>query len=279
MTDFSAAAATNAEAEDSHDSTAGLGQARKDGAREKRTAGWTVAAVLAPWAVLAFAARLNAAAGDTVADRALGQVDFVHHTDPSFIRAQSLDLEGNPRGNAVAIDAAHTPSAIYVADTNSNRVLAWRDVSSFTNGAAADLVIGAPDFYTGSQGCLRTSTGFCIPQALAVDPSGNLFVSGDHVERFAAPFGQSSPVSGTTFVDDAGLDPWGVAADAHRHQLRGERLQPRGRERRVAVRSLWPRRRCARQSLRCRLGQQPRPRLRPARADRRRHAGDPGRSG
>src|SRR5262245_15066091 len=139
MTHFSAAAtATNAEAEDSHDSAAGLGRARMDSARKKRTAGWVVAAALVPWAVLAFAARLNAAAGDTIADRALGQVDFVHHTDPSFIRAKSLDLEGNPRGNAVAIDTAHTPSAIYVADSNSNRVLAWRDVSTFTNGAGAD---------------------------------------------------------------------------------------------------------------------------------------------
>src|SRR5262245_842474 len=211
MTHFSAAAAaTNAEAEHS---AAGLGRARMDSARGERTAGWVVAAALVPWAVLAFAARLNAAAGDTVADRELGQVDFVHHTDPSFIRDRSLDLQGAPRGNAAAIATAHTPSALYVADTNSNRVLAWRDVSSFTNGAAADLVIGAPDFYTGSQGCLRTSTGFCTPLALAVDPSGDLFVSGDHVERFAAPFGQSPPVSGTTFVD-AGLDPWGVVADA-----------------------------------------------------------------
>ncbi len=177
-------------------------------ARDRSTT-WLVAAVIA------LAPLVIAAAGDTIADRELGQFDFVHATNPSFIRKKSLDLTGDPRGNAVAIDRFHTPSRIYVADTNTNRVLGWSDVSSFVDGADADLVIGAPDFYTGSQGCLRTSTGFCGPQALAVDPSGSLFVSGDHVEKFILPFAQSPPVSGTTFVDvGTGLDPWGVAADS-----------------------------------------------------------------
>jgi hypothetical protein len=93
-------------------------------------------------AVLAFATLVSAAAGDTIADRVLGQVDFVHNTDPSFIRKKSLDLQGNPRGNGVAIDVAHIPSAIYVADANSNRVLAWHDVTSFTNGADAEQSTG-----------------------------------------------------------------------------------------------------------------------------------------
>jgi sugar lactone lactonase YvrE len=168
---------------------------------------------LVPLAVLVVATRLNAAAGDTTADRVLGQTDLVHSTDPSFIRGKSLDLEGDPRGNGVAIDVAHSPSAIYVADTNSNRVLAWHDVASFANGADADLVIGAPDLFTHSGGCNRSATAFCSPLALAVDPSGDLFVSGDHVEKFTAPFAQTLPVSGTTFVA-AGPDPWGVAADA-----------------------------------------------------------------
>src|SRR5262249_3431333 len=127
---------------------------------------WLVGAILAPLVVLSLATLAIAAAGDTIADRVLGQADFVHDTDPSFIRKKSLDLQGNPRGNGVAIDVAHSPSPIYVVDANSFRVLAWHDVSSFTNGADADLVIGAPDFYTGSQGCLRTSTGFCTPFAL-----------------------------------------------------------------------------------------------------------------
>ncbi len=171
----------------------------------------TIAALVLP---IVLPMRALAVAGDTIADRVLGQVDFGHATAPSFIRKKSLDLHGDPRGNGIAIDRAHVPSAIYVADRTTNRVLAWHDVSSFADGADADLVIGAPDFYTGSQGCQRTATGLCFPVALAVDPSGDLFVSGDHVERFAAPFAQSPPVSGTAFVSDLSLDPWGVAADS-----------------------------------------------------------------
>src|SRR5215470_14920549 len=184
-----------------------------NGPRTARGTTWVLAALVAGLVVIAPGARALAAAGDTIADRELGQGDFVHSTNPSLIRQKSLDLQGDPRGNGVAIDVAHNPSPIYVVDTNSNRVLGWHDVASFANGADADLVIGAPDFFTGSQGCLRTSTGFCTPFTVAVDPSGALYVSGDHVEKFAAPFGQSPPVTGTTFVA-AGLDPWGVAADA-----------------------------------------------------------------
>jgi sugar lactone lactonase YvrE len=160
--------------------------------------------------------RLYAAPGDTVADRELGQGDFVHSTSPSFVRKRSLDLQGDPRGNGVAIDTHANPAHIYVVDTKTNRVLGWSDVASFADGADANLVIGAPDFFTGSQGCQRNATGFCTPFAVAVDPSGNLFVSGDHVEKFTAPFAQIPPVSGTTFVDEnTGLDPWGVASDSN----------------------------------------------------------------
>jgi hypothetical protein len=38
----------------------------------------------------------------------------------------------------VAIDRFHAPSHIYVADSNSNRVLGWSDVSLFINGAPAE---------------------------------------------------------------------------------------------------------------------------------------------
>ena len=51
---------------------------------------WLLGAAVAPLAVLVLTTRLNAAAGDTIADRVLGQVDFVHRTDPSFIRKKSL---------------------------------------------------------------------------------------------------------------------------------------------------------------------------------------------
>src|SRR5215831_20709339 len=181
------------------------------GVPTSRGRGWMV--VVAALLPLAIAARVDAAAGDTIADRVLGQADFMHATNPSFIRARSLNIDGDPRGNAVAIDVAHDPSPIYVVDTGSSRVLGWHDVAAFTNGADADLVIGAPDFFTGPQGCQRTATAFCFPLTVGVDPAGALYVSGDHVEKFDAPFAQSLPVSGTSFVNN-GTDPWGVAVDA-----------------------------------------------------------------
>src|ERR1017187_10472107 len=59
----------------------------------------------------------------------------------------------NPRG--IALDNSVTPPRIYVADTNNNRILAWKDAVNFTNGKFADLVIGQlpGDFYsTGANG-------------------------------------------------------------------------------------------------------------------------------
>ncbi len=92
--------------------------------------------------------------------------------------------------------------------------MGWADVSSFVNGADADLVVGQPDFFTRQQACFTDGSRFCGPIALAVDRSGSLFVSGHHINQFSAPFSQSSPVSGTMFENDVDLDPWGVAADS-----------------------------------------------------------------
>jgi DNA-binding beta-propeller fold protein YncE len=111
---------------------------------------WTSARAIAGAAAMALViAALSALAGspgDTIADRELGQGDFTHATNPSFVRARSLSLQGDPRGPGVAIDRAG--GHIYVADHNSNRVLGWNSVASFVNGQDADLVIAEPDFFT-----------------------------------------------------------------------------------------------------------------------------------
>ena len=41
---------------------------------------------------------------------------------------------------SVALDTSANPPIVYVADTLNNRVLGWRDATSFTNGAFADVV-------------------------------------------------------------------------------------------------------------------------------------------
>jgi uncharacterized protein (TIGR03437 family) len=101
---------------------------------------------------------------------------------------------GQPRLETTpSLDTSVTPPRIYVADTGNNRILAWKDAVSFTNGKFADLVIGQHDFYsTGANGPgTSLSTGFYAPTGLAVD-QGDLYVAdsgNNRVLRFRKPFG------------------------------------------------------------------------------------------
>lgn len=116
-------------------------------------------------------------AGDTTADRVLGQSDF-DHKEINRVDAFSLSV---PQGEVVD-SAGH----LYLADTG--RVLGWKSPANLSNGQPADLVIGQPDFT--SVGCDSQST-LCAPQGLALDSAGNLFVSDPFVNRiveFDAPF-------------------------------------------------------------------------------------------
>ena len=69
-------------------------------------------------------------------------------------------------------------------------MLGWRNATSFSNGAPADMVIGQPDF--NSSGCASPSaTRFCNPMGVAVDASGNLYISDNSYSRvleFTSPF-------------------------------------------------------------------------------------------
>ncbi len=194
-------------------------------------------------------------AGDVTADIELGQKDFTHSM-ANFGGAKALRV---PRG--VAIDRSTTPNGVYVADWKNNRVLGWSNVTSLTNGGPADVVIGQPDFH--SAGCNDgTAAGdvsglgpdsLCQPYGVAVDPSGNLYVSDNYNNRgleYASPlaafkasgksagftanlvFGQGSTGTGSEFTTNAcangfsgnpspsatGLcGPEGVALDAARN--------------------------------------------------------------
>src|SRR5437899_1128611 len=81
-----------------------------------------------------------AAPGDTIADRVLGQLAF-DRDGANMTANNGLNF---PTG--VAIDKSATPNRIYVTDSGNNRVLGWHDVSAFSNGAPADIVIGQPNF-------------------------------------------------------------------------------------------------------------------------------------
>ena len=127
-------------------------------------------------------------ATDTTADAVLGQDNLMHNV------ANLVDAQGLYAPQAVAIDASATPNRIYVADFDNNRVLGWNNAASFTNGDAADLVIGQPDFLsscaTGPADTVSASS-LCGPEGLAVDGSGNLYVAdigNSRVLEYANPY-------------------------------------------------------------------------------------------
>lgn len=108
---------------------------------------------------------------DTTAVHVLGQVDFVHNAE-NLVDGRGLAFPG------IAIDASVFPNRLYVADYGNNRVLAWNDVGSFADGASADLVIGQPDFISSAANNGGVSAdSLNAPDAVAVDASGNLYVS------------------------------------------------------------------------------------------------------
>jgi uncharacterized protein (TIGR03437 family) len=129
---------------------------------------------------------------NTVPTREIGQPKLEavpSNLNPNLVEGREFF---NPTG--IALDNSVTPPRIYVADTGNNRILAWKDAVGFTNGKAADLVIGQlpGDFYsTGAKGPGTTlSTGFFYPTGLAVD-QGDLYVAdsgNNRVLRFKKPF-------------------------------------------------------------------------------------------
>ena len=146
---------------------------------------------------LATAARLRAGVGAGVADRVLGQVDFVKNA-PNFVDAIGMNA---PAG--VAIDAA--AGHVLVADTQNNRVMGWKSEHAFATGGAADLVIGQLDF--NSSGCNQnaaapSATSLCQPIGVAVDVLHNVYVGDAQNNRvlvYADPF---AVLAGSDQVDD-----------------------------------------------------------------------------
>ena len=140
-------------------------------------------------------------APNTTADAVLGQPDFSHK------QSNFVDLYSLSSPYAVAIDASATPNHLYVADYSNSRVLAWNDVATFTNGTAADLVIGQPDPYSilcndgtafGDVSGLGADS-LCYPYGVAVDSSGNLYVAdggNNRVLEYITPFAGSFPSAG-----------------------------------------------------------------------------------
>lgn len=122
------------------------------------------------------------------ADKVLGQPDFA--TTSSGTTAAKMSL---PYG--VWVDHNDT---LWVAEWSNNRVLRFDNVTSKANGAAADGVLGQPDFVTSTSG--TSSSKMSNPESISVSSSGILYVaerSNRRVLRFdnAASLGNGAGAS------------------------------------------------------------------------------------
>ncbi len=129
-----------------------------------------------------------AARADVVANRVLGQFDFVHNG------ANVLTNSGLWNPQSVAVDSSIVPNRLYVADAGNHRVLGWRSITALTNGSPADVVIGQADFLSWVSQCNNaavTGETLCVPAGIAVDRSGNLYVvdqGNNRVLEYNTPF-------------------------------------------------------------------------------------------
>ncbi len=196
------------------------------------TAKYKVAAI-ASWfsvrksAALAIAALLlalmplpNASAftNGQAATTVIGQADFTHGSANQGGGVSSTGLKF-PFG--AAFDSSGN---LWVTDTSNNRVLRYSP--PFSNGQAANLVIGQADFTTG--GSATTATRLNTPRGLAFDSSGNLWVPdafNNRVLRYSPPFsngqaanlviGQADFTSSGSATTATGLnDPVAIAFDS-----------------------------------------------------------------
>ncbi|MCK6603422.1 MAG: T9SS type A sorting domain-containing protein [Ignavibacteriaceae bacterium] len=109
---------------------------------------------------------LNAASkpNGAPADGVLGQPDFI--TSTSGLSATKMN-----NANGVYMDAQ---GRLWVSEFTNRRVLRFDDAANKPNGAAADAVLGQPDFTTNTSN--TTQNGFGNVRYVTGDANGNLYV-------------------------------------------------------------------------------------------------------
>lgn len=130
-----------------------------------------------------------AAPEDTVADAVLGQNNFTSNQSNQGGTPSASTLNG-VRGLTVDQNSGR----LWVCDTGNNRVLSWPDAAAFTNGQAADIVLGQPDFASVDENRGNANPSELTlsgPRSAVVDSAGRLYVadSGNkRILRYDPPF-------------------------------------------------------------------------------------------
>lgn len=139
---------------------------------------------------------------NTTASRGIGQPQLLPNNAVTTVNPNLVEGRELYSPQSLALDTSLTPAALYVSDTGNNRILGWKNATSFTNGKPADLVVGQLDFYSTLPGGPSTAftAGLSAPMGLAVFGS-DLYVvdaGNNRVLRFRKPF--SAP-QGQQFPD------------------------------------------------------------------------------
>jgi sugar lactone lactonase YvrE len=124
------------------------------------------------------------------ADLVLGQTNFTTATS---------GLTQNTLTNPVSVAIDPTTNKVFVSDSGNHRVLRFSSVTSLTNGAAAEVVLGQADFT--SNPIATTATGMHLLGGICVDSAGRLWVSdygNNRVLRFdnASTIATGAPANG-----------------------------------------------------------------------------------
>ena len=134
--------------------------------------------------VLMFAGAIGIASG-SAATHVYGQPSFT--TRNSAVTATGMD---NPAG--IWVDAN---DRLWVADSSNNRVLRFDGITGKADGAAADGVLGQPNFTTSASG--NGAAQLSEAMGVAVSPSGALFVASTENNRVLRFDNAAAMVNGT----------------------------------------------------------------------------------
>ena len=145
-------------------------------------------------AVAGFVPTAHAGPGDTTADAVLGQADFASGTINAGGGPTASSLN-EPRG--LVID--RVSGRLFVPDSFNHRVLSWPSAEAFTNGQAADIVIGQPNFTSNAinqGGVTPAANTLSAPKSVATDSAGRLYVADSlniRILRYDPPFATNMP--------------------------------------------------------------------------------------